>query len=298
MRHTLSLMVIGFALLARVGGGQESKINLENLPIAEFFPNAGFAQGPAVDRRGHVFFAARDAVLETDERGNLLRSIATSGSPAGVAPMGNSNFAVTDTGLKAVLEVRPDGFFRILASEFEQERFKAPSDVVAHRDGRVYFADPADSSKTKASGRVYLVRPDGRVELFVDQLRFPNGLALGVDGKSLFVAETATGKIIRWTLKPDGTAGDRSDFAELDASEGGPDGLRFDAVGNLWVAHFGHGEVVALNLEGRLARRIAVGGQQPTDLAFSGTGLLVTEAQQRRIVRIELGVRGARLPAG
>jgi len=298
LRKTLGFVAIGLWLVAGLGAGQGTRIPLESPPFVEFFPNAGFPQGPAVDRRGHVFFAAKDAVLEADERGNLLQNIYTSGSPAGVTPLGNGNFAVTDAGLKAVLELRGDGFFKLLATEFQGDRFKAPGDVVAHRDGRIYFADPVNSSKANASGRVYLIQPGGKVDLFADGLRFPNGLALGLDGKSLFVAETATGKIIRWSLKPDGSAGDRSDFAELDATEGGPDGIRFDAIGNLWVAHFGTGEVVAINKEGRLARRLAVGGQQPTDLVFTGTSLLVTEAEQHRIVRFELGIRGARMPAG
>ena len=43
---------------------------------------------------------------------------------------------------------------------------------------------------------------------------------------------------------------------------------------------------------------VDAGGSQPTNLVFSGTSLLITEAEKKRIVRVNVGVKGARLPAG
>lgn len=274
----------------------DNEIQIEVLPLTEFFPNAGFPEGPTVDKRGHLYFTGKSAIHHTDEQGNLLQSITTGGNPVGTVLMTNGNVAVTDSILHAILEVRADGFYRILANECDGEPLVSPNDICSHKDGRLYFLDVADSSKEKASGRVYVLQSSGKVVQIAEGLYFPAGIALSTDGKSLFVSENGTGKILRYSLKSDGTAGERAEFAKLEPES--PTGLRFDEYGNLWVGQFGKGVVSAINKEGKLARMVDAGGNKPTNLVFTGTSLLITEAEKKRIVRVNVGIKGARLPAG
>lgn len=67
---------------------------------------------------------------------------------------------------------------------------------------------------------------------------------------------------------------ERFDEAELK----GPDGMKFAANGDSYVAVFGQGVTVP-NREGRVVRRLKTRGNHPTNLAFSQTRIDVTEAE-------------------
>ena len=76
-----------------------------------------------------------------------------------------------------------------------------------------------------------------------------NGLALGKDGTSLFVANTGDDRVLRVDL----ATSEVTVFAE---SVNGADGIAFDRRGTLWVAANQSDEVVGLNAQGRVIERL------------------------------------------
>jgi sugar lactone lactonase YvrE len=97
-------------------------------------------------------------------------------------------------------------------------------------------------------GMVALVRPDGTVSQVADGLRFPNGMALLDDERTLVVADSHLRQLIRFRVEADGTLSDRGVWAEL---EHAPDGICADAHGAIWVA----------SVPGERCSRVAEGGE-------------------------------------
>ena len=66
--------------------------------------------------------------------------------------------------------------------------------------------------------------------------------------------------------------------------------MAFNVVGNLYVAHYGGGDVIVLNPKGELIERIPVGGHHPTNVAFGGPDrrtLYVTEVETGSVYRFD-----------
>src|SRR5215468_10254745 len=77
---------------------------------------------------------------------------------------------------------------------------------------------------------------------------FANGLAIAPDGCSLLVAETFANRVVRIAIREDGSAGDTEVVATLTGFL--PDGLAFDAVGNLYVGCYEPSAILRVGLDG------------------------------------------------
>lgn len=78
----------------------------------------------------------------------------------------------------------------------------------------------------------------------------------------------------------------------------GPDGLAFDAEGNLYVAVFGTGTIKVISPAGVMLHRILLPGSNPTNCAFDPAGelgLVVTEAETGQLLSIAVEAKGAPL---
>lgn len=82
-------------------------------------------------------------------------------------------------------------------------------------------------------GAVVRVRPDGDARLLADGLRFPNGMALLDDDRTLVVADSHARRLVAFAVAADGTLSPARVWAEL---EHAPDGICADADGAVWVA--------------------------------------------------------------
>ena len=82
------------------------------------------------------------------------------------------------------------------------------------------------------------IDPDGSVTSAAGGLRFPNGLVITPDGKTLIVAETNGYCLTAFDIGADGSLSNRRVWAQL--PEGvQPDGICLDNAGAIWVANPG-----------------------------------------------------------
>jgi gluconolactonase len=72
----------------------------------------------------------------------------------------------------------------------------------------------------------------------------------------------------------------------------GPDGMAFGQDGNLYAAHWGKGVVAVIDPDGKVVAELPVGGLNPTNVAFWGSSLYVTEVENGQVVRLDIGVEG------
>jgi gluconolactonase len=116
------------------------------------------------------------------------------------------------------------------------------------------------------------------------------------------VAETVTRRILRFELDKGGRRlGEPEIFFQFDRnrSDGpdGPDGIAFDAEGNLLVAMCGAGAVAVLSPHGAHLGSVPAGGRNCTNCVFGGEDfqtLYVTEDEQRALLATRWPVPGQR----
>ncbi len=154
-------------------------------------------------------------------------------------------------------------------------------------------------------GRILYLAPGGQkwVEVAKD-LNYANGVGVSPDQKTLYVSETVGNCILKFAINGDGTLSHRANFALLaalvkDKSDSpwlGPDSMKVDARGNIYVAQWAGGKVLKLSPDGKLLHVFPIAaGDGTTNVAFSADGkqLYVTvvkdpndEQARGRVVRI------------
>ena len=97
-------------------------------------------------------------------------------------------------------------------------------------------------------GTIVRVAPDGSVRKVADGLKFPNGMALLDQDRTLVVADSYAQALIAYDVRSDGTLSISRVWAEL---EHAPDGICGDTDGAIWVA----------TVPGRRCIRVREGGE-------------------------------------
>jgi len=188
----------------------------------------------------------------------------------------------------------------VVVETFEGKRLNSPNDVICDRSGRVYFTDPSygvpsPEAKEIPFEGVYRLSADLKsLELLVlDEFEKPNGLALSPDERTLYVCDTGKYHVRAFDLDPAGTLDRASSrvFATMDPGiPGGPDGMKVDRDGRVYVA-------VALGVwvyeaDGSLLGILSL-PKRPSNLAWSGPDartLAITMIDQ--VGRVRMNVEG------
>ena len=176
---------------------------------------------------------------------------------------------------RRVSRMNPDGSnVEPVVEEWEGKRLNSPNDVITRRDGLVYFTDPPYGAPT--IGRaipfqgVFALDSLGVPRVLVDDFEKPNGLALSPDEKTLYICDTGKYHVRAFEVELSGALRDGSGrvFCTLDPDgPGGPDGMKVDAAGRVYVAV--KQGVWVFEPDGTLLGILAV-EQRPSNLAWGG----------------------------
>ena len=258
-------------------------------------------EGPAFHRDGSLFFVnwLSSAILRlapADPGGTITEFANTGGVPAGLAFHPDGTLYVADEGDQwhGVLRVSPTGEITPWITEYRGQPLNGANDLVFDSNGVLYFSDPWRSSLDRPIGGFYCAFPDGTLEQIDTGLAFPNGVAIARDGSAVYLAETWTNRILRYTIGADGRVGPRTEFAHL-ADKPGPDGMAFDDAGNLYVAHYNAGRVDVFGPTGRERDRIVLPGSGITNVAFGGRDgrdLVITDVATASVYRTRVDIPG------
>jgi gluconolactonase len=206
------------------------------------------------------------------------------------------------------VRVSPDGTLEDFITAHDGRRLNGPNDLSFDRDGNLYFTDPWGSSPDNPIGQVFGYEWAARTLHLIDSgMAFPNGIV--VRNGRLIVAETYTNNLWTYEVTGPGRAGGKREFSRMPEvpdsplrwqgrSLSGPDGMAFDAAGNLYVAHIGTGNLIVYDDRGREIGAFATGGRKPTNVCFGGPGydeLFVTVDDTASVIRFAPGEPGYRL---
>jgi gluconolactonase len=182
-----------------------------------------------------------------------------------------------------------------ILERYDLEPFKGPNDLVFSPAGDLYFTDQGMSDLVNATGRVFRLCADGRLDLLLDKLPSPYGIALDPSGRVLYVALTRANRIIKVPVLPDGRLSRVLNFIQLSGG-GGPDGIAVDSEGGLAVAHPMLGAVWLFDRQGQPTLRVNLcRGLLGTNVAYGGSDgqrLYITEAETGTIQVADVPIGG------
>jgi gluconolactonase len=240
--------------------------------VERFGGNFGYIEGPVWSKQGFLVFSdmfdSKILKMSKTDHPEIYRDD-TNGANGNAMDVEGRLYSCERDG-RRVVRLEKDGHLTVIASEFEGKRVNDPNDVVVRRDGQVYFSDPAPKDSLQhfelGYAGVYHVTPSGHISLVAKMPR-PNGVTLTPDGHTLYVADTLQRKILAYDLDAEGnTSHERVFISDID---GGPDGLRVAANGNVYIACRG---VAIYSPEGKFIKMIEF-PETPANLTFGDSDL-------------------------
>lgn len=175
-----------------------------------------------------------------------------------------------------------------------------PNDICFGPDGTLYVTDSANWENLKEirAGSVVALGPDGAVKQALEVPAMPNGMAFAPDGRTMYLAQSLTRRILAVDVAGDGTLGEPRSLLKLPA--GMPDGLTVAADGTLWVCGSVGNTISSFSPDGELLQTIETGeGTQPTNCCIGTDGALyVTFSVPGQLVAFDLGLSPATVHRG
>ncbi len=266
--------------------------------VRHFVTGLDHPEGVAVGPDGTVYAGGEAGqIYRISPDAKKVETIArTGGFCLGIALDWEENIYVCDSGRHALLKVTQRGKVTVVADSAGGRKLNQPNYSVFDSQGNLYFSDSGEWKQD--NGVVYRRDKKGKTELFSPgPFHFANGLALDAAERYLYVVESNLDRVLRVEILGDGTAGGPEIYAEGFSHV--PDGLAFDAVGNLYVTTY------ASNCIYRVApdRQVALVCRdpdnlllcQPTNCAFGGRDfdqLFVSNLGRDHISVLDLRVKG------
>ncbi len=276
-----------------------------------------FIEGPVWRPNGVLWFSdvVGNVVRQWSPDGKVIEILRPGGYDGHSLPAGGfngPNGSTTSTDGSVVLcqhgnrrIVRIDSKMNIttVVDHFEGKKLNAPNDLVYRSDGSLYFTDPPyglpkgddDPSKELPFNGVFKLS-NGMLQVLVKDMTRPNGLAFSPDEKTLYVANSDEHyrMWMRFDVNADGTLRNGRIFADVSAEreDGLPDGMKIDAIGNIWAT--GPGGVWVFTPDGRHLGTIKL-PEQPANCAWGEDGKTLFMTAVTGLYSVRTSVAGQKL---
>jgi gluconolactonase len=154
------------------------------------------------------------------------------------------------------------------------------NDIVVTANGGAYATvfGPYQGDPTTVAGKILYMAPRSQKWVQVaDDLNYANGIGVSPDQKTLYVSETVGNCILKFAVRADGSLSDRANFALLNLLVPnkntswwlGPDSMKLDSKGDLYVAQWFGGKILKLSPAGKLLHVFPIAaGDGTTNIAF------------------------------
>lgn len=188
---------------------------------------------------------------------------------------------------------------------------RGPNDLMFDGRGGFWFSDLGKvRARDRDHGGAYWAAADGSK---VIEAAFPvfggaNGIGVSPDGRTLYVAETETGRLWAWDIEGPGMLRKEP----WPSSNGGRvlcqfpgyrrlDSLAIAASGNIIVATLVSGEITTVSPAGEILRVVKMPERMPTNICFGGADMrtaFITLSTSGKLAAMAWDEPGFRLPHG
>ena len=273
-----------------------------------------FTEGPVWDQRGsRLYFSdLRSNAIHTwsDEEGldTFLQPVFE--GEAAHESVGSNGLTIDQQGRLLLMEhgnrlvsrLETNGSRTILAHSYGFSRLNSPNDSVWHSSGWLYFTDPSyglpeqesDPLRELDFNGIYKLHPEtGELELLERNQSRPNGIALSLDERTLYVANS-DGSDKVWYAYDVNDAGELSNqrvFFDVNDKDiaGAADGMKIDVNGNIFAT--GPGGVWVFDSEGNHLGNINP-PELPANVAWGGDGSDLYMTARTGLYRVSLTTKG------
>lgn len=209
-----------------------------------------FTEGPLWMPDGYLLFTdiPRNRIMKWHPKEGVSVFREPSQQANGLLRDRDGRLVAAEHAARRVSRTMPDGTIVTLADRYEGKRLNSPNDLAEARDGSLYFTDPPYGLAQQKEGKelevngVYRLAPDGALTLLASDFDRPNGLGFSPDGKTLYVADTARQHVRAFDVQADGRLANGRVFGDMrpwPGAQGGPDGLKVDGRGHVFVTGAG-----------------------------------------------------------
>ena len=216
-------------------------------PETQTLHSVSFLEGPAVSRRGDVYFTNIPAsqILKWDTGANEVHVFREPSNAAnGLAFNHEGQLLACEGGGRVTQTNLKTGAMRVLSDHYNQFPLGAPNDLALDSRGRIFFTSRL-ANQNPALGNVnavYRIDPDGRTDRVLSwpDIDMPNGIVTSPDDSRLYLIDADVKKnharrIRCYDLHEDGTVSHERLLYDFYPGRSG-DGMCIDEEGNLYVA--------------------------------------------------------------
>jgi gluconolactonase len=271
---TMVYLILAAALAATMAGASE-------VPVVS---NVLGPEGPLVVD-GDLYYVAwiSNTLSRWDGKTSTVLNITPGCETNGLAITQRNTFLVACDDIKgAILELDRTGKqIRRWDADRQGRKFDGGiNDIVVAANGAAYatLSGPYVDPPAAVMGKIFYLAPQARewVEVAGD-LNFANGIGISPDQKTLYVSETVANSIKKFTINADGTLSNRWNFAQLnvlvknkiESRQIGPDSMKIDRHGNIYVAQWLGGKVLKISPQGDLLHVFTIAaGDGTTNVAL------------------------------
>ncbi|WP_415116314.1 SMP-30/gluconolactonase/LRE family protein [Paraburkholderia sp.] len=231
-----------------------------------------FLEGPSFDREGNLWVVdipwGRLFKITPDAR--VSCELEYDGEPNGLKFHRDGRAFIADCKNGLMVFDPATGKIEPFLERALVQRFKGLNDLVFASNGDVYFTDQGQTGLHDATGKLYRLDRNGRLDCLLSNVPSPNGLVLNEKTNTVLLAVTRDNAIWRVPLVRDGLVTKVGVYVQMSGG-GGPDGLALASDGSLAVCHVGLGAVWVFGPTGEPVLRInSAHGNMTTNCAFGG----------------------------
>jgi len=175
-----------------------------------------------------------------------------------------------ESGNRRLVRRSSEGEFSVLVEGLEGQPLNPPNDVIAKRDGTLWFTTP----NWPSNDRQFVITYDpqrGKARPVVTDVEKPNGLGFSPDESWLYVMDSDRNQILRYPVTADGSVGPGE--AWVTDLGGTPDGMTVDHQGNVyacvWDDRHPQGGLHIISPSGERLAHVAIPGNT-TNCTFGG----------------------------
>lgn len=281
-------------------------VPLYNISRAErFAAGVSHPEGVVVDREGRLYtgsaspdYLSPGPIYRISPDGSRFEPFAAIGGRVlGLAFDRSGDLYACDGYLGAVFRISPAGEVALFAGAAAGRKLQKPNFLVFDAQGGLYVSDSGTARAGEPTGAIFYFQPDGQARIFLDELVFPNGLALARGDQELYVVLTRDDRVLRLPVASPGVAGAPALLAaDLNS---GPDGLAVDVRGNVYVTLTRTNQLVSVSPQGEQKLLLADPSgdllHAPSNLAFGGPelrDLVIANLFGQHLTRLRVDIPG------